>query len=199
MKRGRGPRPTKLPTDLRATKIDIQVEPADLDGNSVVDGLKLVVIPLNQKGEFVPTIGHLTVKMMDEEEPDTELRWFEPWEVEPGATKQLMRIEDPQPGIHLDMPFRERPKHANLYVFVRLKTSDGQSLEAKQSLTAQSKTAQSNNHVARGNWAPRPQTAALPTPWHPRRVWPSNLSDRVRRLKARRWKSIANGLLALWK
>ncbi len=99
-----------------------------LDDKPGDDGLVIVVEPWDGSNQMLADAAEVTVVLIDPAEPAETARYAQ-WHFEAEEVAKLFRDGD-LPGLHLELPWPgDPPRHDQLHLFVRYKTSDGRNLQ----------------------------------------------------------------------
>jgi hypothetical protein len=94
------------------------------DGNVGEEGIALVLVPRNQKHEFVAASGKITVVL--EEPGEGQARRLGKWEYTAQEAAELLEPVGSAQGIHLELPWHENKPQSNLIdVYVRFTDEQG--------------------------------------------------------------------------
>ncbi|NLS96349.1 MAG: hypothetical protein GXX96_29780 [Planctomycetaceae bacterium] len=99
-----------------------------LDDKPGDDGLVIVVEPWDSSNQMLADAAEVSVVLIDPAEPAETARYAQ-WHFEAEEVAKLFRDGD-LPGLHLELPWPgDPPRHDQLQLFVRYKTSDGRNLQ----------------------------------------------------------------------
>jgi hypothetical protein len=104
---------------------------APADG-SQVEGLELVIVPLNERNELVPVAGEVTVVVLDSRDGSHLGRW----EYDAATARVALQAEGEDPGILLELRWQQVLRDPRLHVFVRFTLPDGRRLESDRPFVA---------------------------------------------------------------
>lgn len=99
---------------------------------SQVNGLELVIVPLNDRSELVPVAGEVTVVVLDARDGSHLGRW----EYDSATARVAMQAEGEDPGILLELRWQQVLRDPRLHVFVRFTLPDGRRLESDRPFIA---------------------------------------------------------------
>lgn len=161
------------PLDLHLARIEISPFTRALDTDRLpgADGIELIVVPLNMDGEVVPPTGKLTVVVVDA----VERKHLSRWEFDETTTATRFQEQGAQAGIHVEIRFPEPLSNADLHLFVRLETAEGERLETDRPFKAQMPSDRLTQRWTQRTLPSRsptrpvnsPRTATQPTPQGP--------------------------------
>lgn len=118
---------SSTPTDTRVRYIEFHpglCRALRRDGNPTENGIALVLVPRNQKHEFIGSAGKITVVL--EETVEGQSRRLGKWEYSAQETSELLEPVGSGQGIHLELPWQENTPQTNLIdVYVRFTDDQG--------------------------------------------------------------------------
>jgi hypothetical protein len=130
---------------------------APADG-SRVGGLELLVLPINDRDEIVPVPGEITAVVLDA----TDGSHLGRWEYDAATARAALAAEGSEPGILLELRWREPLRYPELHVFVRLELSDGRRFESDRPFVVPRGEELPKDRPARGKTAAGPPASASP-------------------------------------
>ncbi len=140
------------PADTRIVEIafhPILCRAANLDDESDDDGLYLVLQPVNERGELVPTYAQLEVSLIDPSRRGDEAK-IGSWKLSPTEVKSKFKPTGSDQGIHLMLPWNgPDPAADRVVVFAYYTLADGRQVVNDKTIFVAGKNA--NKTV----WVPR--------------------------------------------
>ena len=128
--------PTK-PTDSRVREIDwhpTMCRSQNSDGKPGDDGLYLVLIPRNTAGQFVPSLGALTL-VVEETLADGSVARIGRYEFPEAELKDYLEPVGSAPGLHIPIRWTEqRPAGTSVEVYAKLTMPDGSTMVNRRTI-----------------------------------------------------------------
>ena len=144
--------PTK-PTDSRVREIDwhpTMCRAQNSDGKPGDDGLYLVLIPRNTAGQFVPSLGALTL-VVEETLADGSVARIGRYEYPEAELKDYLEPVGSAPGLHIPIRWTEqRPAGTSVEVYAKLTMPDGSTMVNRRTIPLRRTTA-----MGPSTWTPR--------------------------------------------
>lgn len=144
--------PTK-PTDSRVREIDwhpTMCRAQNSDGKPGDDGLYLVLIPRNTAGQFVPSLGALTL-VVEETLADGSVARIGRYEFSDVELKDYLEPVGSAPGLHIPIQWTEqRPAGTSVEVYAKLAMPDGSTMVNRRTIPLRKTTA-----LGPSTWTPR--------------------------------------------
>jgi hypothetical protein len=144
--------PTK-PTDSRVREIDwhpTMCRAQNSDGKPGDDGLYLVLIPRNTAGQFVPSLGALTL-VVEETIADGSVARIGRYEFSEAELKDYLEPVGSAPGLHIPIQWTEqRPAGTSVEVYAKLTMPDGSTMVNRRTIPLRKTTA-----MGPSTWTPR--------------------------------------------
>jgi hypothetical protein len=144
--------PTK-PTDSRVREIDwhpTMCRAQNSDGMPGDDGLYLVLIPRNTAGQFVPSLGALTL-VVEETLADGSVARIGRYEFPEAELKDYLEPVGSAPGLHIPIRWTEqRPAGTSVEVYAKLTMPDGSTMVNRRTIPLRRTTA-----MGPSTWTPR--------------------------------------------
>jgi hypothetical protein len=144
--------PTK-PTDSRVREIDwhpTMCRAQNSDGKPGDDGLYLVLIPRNTAGQFVPSLGALTL-VVEETLADGSVARIGRYEFPEAELKDYLEPVGSAPGLHIPIRWTEqRPAGTSVEVYAKLTMPDGSTMVNRRTIPLRRTTA-----MGPSTWTPR--------------------------------------------
>ena len=144
--------PTK-PTDSRVREIDwhpTMCRAQNSDGKPGDDGLFLVLIPRNTAGQFVPSLGALTL-VVEETLADGSVARIGRYEFSDAELKDYLEPVGSAPGLHIPIRWTEqKPAGTSVEVYAKLTMPDGSTMVNRRTIPLR-KTA----GMGPSTWTPR--------------------------------------------
>ena len=144
--------PTK-PTDSRIREIDwhpTMCRAQNSDGKPGDDGLYLVLIPRNTAGQFVPSLGALTL-VVEETLADGSVARIGRYEFPEAELKDYLEPVGSAPGLHIPIRWTEqRPAGTSVEVYAKLTMPDGSTMVNRRTIPLRRTAA-----MGPSTWTPR--------------------------------------------
>ena len=144
--------PTK-PTDSRVREIDwhpTMCRAQNSDGKPGDDGLYLVLIPRNTAGQFVPSLGALTL-VVEETLADGSVARIGRYEFSEAELKDYLEPVGSAPGLHIPIRWTEqRPAGTSVEVYAKLTMPDGSTMVNRRTIPLRKTAA-----MGPSTWTPR--------------------------------------------
>jgi hypothetical protein len=144
--------PTK-PTDSRVREIDwhpTMCRAQNSDGKPGDDGLYLVLIPRNTAGQFVPSLGALTL-VVEETLADGSVARIGRYEYPEAELKDYLEPVGSAPGLHIPIRWTEqRPAGTSVEVYAKLTMPDGSTMVNRRTIPLRKTSA-----MGPSTWTPR--------------------------------------------
>jgi hypothetical protein len=144
--------PTK-PTDSRVREIDwhpTMCRAQNSDGKPGDDGLYLVLIPRNTAGQFVPSLGALTL-VVEETLADGSVARIGRYEFSEAELKDYLEPVGSAPGLHIPIRWTEqRPAGTSVEVYAKLTMPDGSTMVNRRTIPLRRTAA-----MGPSTWTPR--------------------------------------------
>ena len=144
--------PTK-PTDSRVREIDwhpTMCRAQNSDGKPGDDGLYLVLIPRNTAGQFVPSLGALTL-VVEETLADGSVARIGRYEFPEAELKDYLEPVGSAPGLHIPIRWAEqRPAGTSVEVYAKLTMPDGSTMVNRRTIPLRRTAA-----MGPSTWTPR--------------------------------------------
>lgn len=144
--------PTK-PTDSRVREIDwhpTMCRAQNSDGKPGDDGLYLVLIPRNTAGQFVPSLGTLTL-VVEETLADGSVARIGRYEFSEAELKDYLEPVGSAPGLHIPIRWTEqRPAGTSVEVYAKLTMPDGSTMVNRRTIPLRKTAA-----MGPSTWTPR--------------------------------------------
>ena len=144
--------PTK-PTDSRVREIDwhpTMCRAENSDGKPGDDGLYLVLIPRNTAGQFVPSLGALTL-VVEETLADGSVARIGRYEFPEAELKDYLEPVGSAPGLHIPIRWTEqRPAGTSVEVYAKLTMPDGSTMVNRRTIPLRRTAA-----MGPSTWTPR--------------------------------------------
>ena len=144
--------PTK-PTDSRVREIDwhpTMCRAQNSDGKPGDDGLYLVLIPRNTAGQFVPSLGALTL-VVEETLADGSVARIGRYEFPEAELKDYLEPVGSAPGLHIPIRWTEqRPAGTSVEVYAKLTMPDGSTMVNRRTIPLRKTVA-----MGPSTWTPR--------------------------------------------
>lgn len=143
----------------------------DSDGNAGDDGLKVLIQPIDGRGEIVEQSGDVTISVIDPEAPQGS-RQIGYWEfVQSEAELFLARDEYNNRGILLELPWEDSiPRNSQLTVYVRFRSPAGRISETTTQLIvdppSQARISRVGKSKTAGNPTGKSKTSATESNWY---------------------------------
>ena len=151
--RGKSGRIPTKPTDSRVREIDwhpTMCRAQNSDGKQGDDGLFLVLIPRNTAGQFVPSLGALTL-VVEETLADGSVARIGRYEFSDAELKDYLEPVGSAPGLHIPIRWTEqRPAGTSVDVYAKLTMPDGSTMVNRRTIPLR-KTA----GMGPSTWTPR--------------------------------------------
>jgi hypothetical protein len=144
--------PTK-PTDSRVREIDwhpTMCRAQNSDGKPGDDGLYLVLIPRNTAGQFVPSLGALTL-VVEETLVDGSVARIGRYEFSDAELKDYLEPVGSAPGLHIPIRWTEqRPTGTSVEVYAKLTMPDGSTMVNRRTIPLRK-----TSGMGPSTWTPR--------------------------------------------
>ena len=144
--------PTK-PTDSRVREIDwhpTMCRAQNSDGKPGDDGLYLVLIPRNTAGQFVPSLGALTL-VVEETLADGSVARIGRYEFSDAELKDYLEPVGSAPGLHIPIRWTEqRPTGTSVEVYAKLTMPDGSTMVNRRTIPVRK-----TSGMGPSTWTPR--------------------------------------------
>ena len=144
--------PTK-PTDSRVREIDwhpTMCRAQNSDGKPGDDGLYLVLIPRNTAGQFVPSLGALTL-VVEETLADGSVARIGRYEFSDAELKDYLEPVGSAPGLHIPIRWTEqRPTGTSVEVYAKLTMPDGSTMVNRRTIPLRK-----TSGMGPSTWTPR--------------------------------------------
>jgi hypothetical protein len=151
--RGKSGRIPTKPTDSRVREIDwhpTMCRAQNSDGKPGDDGLFLVLIPRNTAGQFVPSLGALTL-VVEETLADGSVARIGRYEFSDAELKDYLEPVGSAPGLHIPIRWTEqKPAGTSVEVYAKLTMPDGSTMVNRRTIPLR-KTA----GMGPSTWTPR--------------------------------------------
>jgi hypothetical protein len=151
--RGKSGRVPTKPTDSRVREIDwhpTMCRAQNSDGKPGDDGLYLVLIPRNTAGQFVPSLGALTL-VVEETLADGSVARIGRYEFPEAELKDYLEPVGSAPGLHIPIRWTEqRPAGTSVEVYAKLTMPDGSTMVNRRTIPLRRTTA-----MGPSTWTPR--------------------------------------------
>ncbi|RLT15616.1 MAG: hypothetical protein DWI26_05370 [Planctomycetota bacterium] len=151
--RGKSGRIPTKPTDSRVREIDwhpTMCRAQNSDGKPGDDGLFLVLIPRNTAGQFVPSLGALTL-VVEETLADGSVARIGRYEFSEAELKDYLEPVGSAPGLHIPIRWTEqKPAGTSVEVYAKLTMPDGSTMVNRRTIPLR-KTA----GMGPSTWTPR--------------------------------------------
>jgi hypothetical protein len=151
--RGKSGRIPTKPTDSRVREIDwhpTMCRAQNSDGKPGDDGLYLVLIPRNTAGQFVPSLGALTL-VVEETLADGSVARIGRYEFPEAELKDYLEPVGSAPGLHIPIRWTEqRPAGTSVEVYAKLTMPDGSTMVNRRTIPLRKTTA-----MGPSTWTPR--------------------------------------------
>jgi hypothetical protein len=135
--RGKSGRIPTKPTDSRVREIDwhpTMCRAQNSDGKPGDDGLYLVLIPRNTAGQFVPSLGALTL-VVEETLADGSVARIGRYEFPEAELKDYLEPVGSAPGLHIPIRWTEqRPAGTSVEVYAKLTMPDGSTMVNRRTI-----------------------------------------------------------------
>jgi hypothetical protein len=135
--RGKSGRIPTKPTDSRVREIDwhpTMCRAQNSDGKPGDDGLYLVLIPRNTAGQFVPSLGALTL-VVEETLADGSVARIGRYEFSEAELKDYLEPVGSAPGLHIPIRWTEqRPAGTSVEVYAKLTMPDGSTMVNRRTI-----------------------------------------------------------------
>jgi hypothetical protein len=151
--RGKSGRIPTKPTDSRVREIDwhpTMCRAQNSDGKPGDDGLYLVLIPRNTAGQFVPSLGALTL-VVEETLADGSVARIGRYEFSEAELKDYLEPVGSAPGLHIPIRWTEqRPAGTSVEVYAKLTMPDGSTMVNRRTIPLRKTAA-----MGPSTWTPR--------------------------------------------
>jgi hypothetical protein len=151
--RGKSGRIPTKPTDSRVREIDwhpTMCRAQNSDGKPGDDGLYLVLIPRNTAGQFVPSLGALTL-VVEETLADGSVARIGRYEFPEAELKDYLEPVGSAPGLHIPIRWTEqRPAGTSVEVYAKLTMPDGSTMVNRRTIPLRRTAA-----MGPSTWTPR--------------------------------------------
>jgi hypothetical protein len=151
--RGKSGRIPTKPTDSRVREIDwhpTMCRAQNSDGKPGDDGLYLVLIPRNTAGQFVPSLGALTL-VVEETLADGSVARIGRYEFSEAELKDYLEPVGSAPGLHIPIRWTEqRPAGTSVEVYAKLTMPDGSTMVNRRTIPLRRTAA-----MGPSTWTPR--------------------------------------------
>lgn len=151
--KGKSGRIPSKPTDSRVREIDwhpTMCRAQNSDGKPGDDGLYLVLIPRNTAGQFVPSLGALTL-VVEETLADGSVARIGRYEFPEAELKDYLEPVGSAPGLHIPIRWTEqRPAGTSVEVYAKLTMPDGSTMVNRRTIPLRRTTA-----MGPSTWTPR--------------------------------------------
>ena len=151
--RGKSGRIPTKPTDSRVREIDwhpTMCRAQNSDGKPGDDGLYLVLIPRNTAGQFVPSLGALTL-VVEETLADGSVARIGRYEFSEAELKDYLEPVGSAPGLHIPIRWAEqRPAGTSVEVYAKLTMPDGSTMVNRRTIPLRKNAA-----MGPSTWTPR--------------------------------------------